>query len=129
MPPAPHPEALTFHAIPQLLALLGLGGLTVGVLPVGLTRRGSRLAVLGGGGCPRLGAAAQRMGTVWGVGGLGGLGRRHLLRGRLVGHAFVHARDGGLWGKWALRALQSSPRSGFHRRIPQYAALPTPTSE
>lgn len=102
--PAPHPEALTFHAIPQLLALLGLGRLTVGVLPVGLTRRGSRLAVLGGGGCPRLGAAAQRMGTVRGVGGLGGLGRRHLLRGRLVGHAFVHARDGGLWGKPALRA-------------------------
>ena len=34
--PAPHPEALTLHAIPQLLALLGLDGLRVGVLPIGL---------------------------------------------------------------------------------------------
>ena len=66
------------------------------------------------------------------VGRLRGLGRGQLLRGRLVGHAFVHARDGGLWEKRALRveqALQAGPRSSFHHRILQRAALPTPTSE
>ena len=92
------------------------------MLPIGLARRGSCLAVLGGRGCPRLGAAAQRMGPVRGVGRLRGLGRGQLLRGRLVGHAFVHARYGGLWGKRALRveqALQAGPHSSFHRRIPQ----------
>lgn len=67
-----------------------------------------------------------------GVGGLGGLGRGQLLRGRLVGHAFIHARDGGLWGKQVLRAdraFRAGPCSSFHRHIPQRAALPTPTSE
>lgn len=95
---------LTLHAVPQLLALLGLSGLGVGVWPVGLARGGPCLAVLSGWGRPGLGATVQSMSPVWGVGGLRGLGRGQLLEGCLVRHAVIHARDRGLLEEMALRA-------------------------
>lgn len=56
LPPSDFPRLcrLTLHAVPQLLALLGLGRLTVGMWPIGLACRGPRLAVLCGWSCSRL---------------------------------------------------------------------------
>ena len=81
------------------------------MLPVGLARGGPCLAVLRGRGRPGLRAAAQRVSPARGVGGLRGLGRWQLLRGRLVGQAFVHARDRGLRAERPLRREQA-PRVG-----------------
>lgn len=87
------------------------------MLPIGLARRGPCLAVLSGGGCARLGPAAQRMGPMRRVRGLRGLGRRQLLGGGLVGQAFIHARDRGLreeaGAEGRSRAQRSSRPSGF----------------
>lgn len=110
-PPLHGPRPLTLHAVPQLLALLGLGGLAVAMLPVGLARGRSCLAVLRGRGRPWLRTAAQRVSPTRGVGGLRGLGRWQLLRGRLVGQAFVHTRDRGLWAERPLRQ-ERAPRAG-----------------